>query len=880
MRVDISPATLTIVREPRRAPHWASLALLAIALLLLAGCVVTPVVTGTPAPAASPTATAPAVTFTPWEEIVERGTLNVGTSADYPPFAFYDDTFRLTGFDPALARELAERLGVDVQFTDIPFAGLSDALQVGQIDMAIAAISVTPERRETSDFTDIYYISEDAFLASADADIITLNTLEEMETRALVGVQKGSIYATWAQRELVETGLLPASNLLLYTDITRAVNDLERNRIDLVLLDVTVAQQFTQTRDVKIVAQGLNTQRYAMEVPKGADELRRNLNRVLDETREDGTLLTLADSWLGSGGIDETTPTATTTPAPSPTATSIPANTPTRTPTATSTPTRRPATATPVPLPTRCLDSMSFVADLTYDDNNMNNPPVLTPGQAFIKSWRVRNTGTCTWDNRYRLAFVQGNTSGAQMGGQPLFITGVVNPGQSYDLNLPLVAPIQPGTYQGFWQMYNELNQPFGQRIWVGIRVPSPITPTPRPTQTPSPQVNFSANRTSITAGQSVLFSWSTSNVREVYFYAEDQNWWEHGVAGVDSRTEYPTRTMSYYLRVVRSDNTVDLREIRISVQAAPEAPSITLFSVQPSGTLVQGSCVVINWEVQGNVTLINLLRNNQLLWEGAPVRSSLQDCPPALGNFEYRIEASGPGGTSRAAQTITVERPQQPTATPTPTSTAVPPVSITQFDVQPPNVNLGECISLVWTVGGDPGLVQIRRNGAVIFDNAPYSGAGQDCPASSGTVIYRIEAVNRAGSQSDARERQVVVSPNPPTLAPATATPTLAPDTPEPTIDAPTNTPVSIASIVFFNLSTDNIVLGECVTLSWSYVGASPAQAEILRNTDKLLSEPANSGDLQECPMTIGQFAYTLRVGDPSAPVQEMRMLTVNPAP
>jgi polar amino acid transport system substrate-binding protein len=872
------------VHSPNRKPNMrntATIVLFALLALLLAGCVVTPVVTVTPAPGA----TSAPDNVTPWDEIQARGTLNVGTSADYPPFAFYDDTFRLTGFDPALARELGERLGVEVQFTDIPFEGLNDALQVGQIDMAIAAISVTPERREEADFTDVYFISEDAFLANGDAAITSLNTLEEMETRALVGVQKGSIYETWAQRELVDTGILPASNLLLYTDITRAVNDLERNRIDLVLLDAIAAGEFAGNRDVKIVAQGLNTQRYAMAVPKGADELRRALNGALDDSRADGTLLDLAATWLNAESAGDTTPTVapTKTLAPTSTNTPIPSPTPVQI-TATSTPTRRPPTATPIPLPTRCLDSMAYVADLTYDDNNMNNPPVLSPGQAFIKSWRVRNSGTCTWDNRYRLAFVQGNQAGAQMGGQPLFIVGTVRPGQTHDLNLPLVAPIQPGTYQGWWQMYNELNQPFGQRIWVGIRVPSPITPTPRPTQTPSPQVSFTANRTNITAGQSVLFSWSTSNVREVYFYSENQNWWEHGVAGVDSRTEYPPRTMSYFLRVVRRDNTVDQREIRIFVEPAPEAPRITLFSVQPSGTIVQGECVVINWEVQGNVNWINLLRNGQFLWEGAPVRSSLQDCPPSQGNFEYRLEANGPGGTSRNAQTITVVRPQQPTATPTPTSTTAPQVTITQFDVQPPQMNLGECVSIVWTVGGDPGLVQIRRNGALIFDNAPFSGSGTDCPTTAGANIYRIDAVNRGGTQSDARERQVNVSAPTPTSPPPTAIPTVAPNTPTPTTipstATPTNTPVSAASIVFFNLSTDNIVLGECITMSWSYIGAGPEQAEILRNQDKLLVGPANTGDLQDCPLTIGQFEYTLRVGDPNAPVQEMRLLTVNPAP
>src|SRR5690606_8173936 len=141
---------------------------------------------------------------------------------------------------------------------------------------------------------------------------------------------------------------------------------------------------------------------------------------------------------------------------------------------------------------------------------------------------------------------------------------------------------------------------PFGQRIWVGIRIPSPVTATPRPTQTPAPQISFVADRTSINAGQAVVFSWSTSNVREVYFFSEGQNWWENGVEGVSSRTEYPSRTMSYFLRAVRRDNTVDQREIRIYVTPRTEAPQISRFSVVPSGEIVLGQCVTVNWDVRG----------------------------------------------------------------------------------------------------------------------------------------------------------------------------------------------------------------------------------------------------------------------------------------
>ncbi len=829
--------------------------------MLFAGCTSYPPALPTPTP-----------TGGEWARIQAAGTLTVGTSADYPPFSFYDDEFRLTGFDPELVRAVGKELGLEVRIIDIPFDGLNDALNVGQIDVAASAISVTPEREQFVDFTDTYYISEDAFLARADTDLIDLTSIEEVKSQTRVGVQQGSVYESWAQEKLVDTGLIPKSNLLLYTDMEVAVRDLQRSRIDLVILDANPAAQFAEDDSVKIVAQGLNPQSYAMAVVNGGNELRRNLNEALEQLRVDGTISTLAVDFFGvnvgvvPGPRLTATPTAAATPIPLPT---------------------QPVTPAP---PARCLDSMTWVADLNYDDQNMQNPPVLNPGQPFTKGWRVRNTGTCTWTSAYRLAFVQGNLPGAQMGGQPAFVVGQVPPNATYDFRVPLVAPITPGTYQAFWQMFNDLNAPFGQRIWVGITVPAPVTATPRPTQTPVAQITFTANPTSITAGQSVRFSWATQNVREVYFYREGQNWWDHGVAGVGERVEYPSSTVSYFLRVVNLNSTVDVREQRISVTAAPNAPEIAQFSVVPDGTINLGQCVQINWEVRGDVRRVDITRNGNAVWDNAPTRGNIQDCPSPVGDYEYRLTATGSGGTSVATRVVTVRVPTQPTPTPRPTDapTAVPPAVIQQFYVSPSQIILGGCVQIVWAVGGDPALIQIRRDATLLFDNAPVTGSGQDCPPNAGTSTYRIDVTNRAGAISDSRDASVLVIAPEPTAVP-TAVPT---DTPVPTAvptDAPTpvptDTPTAVPTVPqppvinYFTLSAEQINLGECVTISWSFSGLDLATSVLKRNGDILAQDLAATGDLVDCPATPGDQTYQIQVASEFAGMtQESRLLQVYP--
>jgi heat shock protein HslJ len=372
----------------------------------------------------------------------------------------------------------------------------------------------------------------------------------------------------------------------------------------------------------------------------------------------------------------------------------------------------------------------------------------------------VRNSGTCTWDSSYYLGFVQGNVAGAQMGGQPTYIQGQVAPGATYDISVNLVAPLTPGTYQGWWQMHNGQNVPFGERIYVGITVPAAPTPTPGPTQTPAPNISFTVSATNITAGQCVTFSWNVSNVQEVYFYAQGENWQSNGVAGQGSQVECPTQTTTYYLRVVAPDGSVQTRELTVAVTPVIGAPVISQFTASPLQINV-GQCTTLQWNVEGNTTRVVLARNNAPLWDGAPVRGSFQDCPPGSGQMTYTLQASGPGGSSQAVQTVSVAAPQPtntpvpPTATPVPptptpvppTPTAVPQPVIVSFSVAPSQINLGACVTATWNTGGGTAFTRLFVNGTIIQDNAPVNSSVQDCPTNAGTFTYQLQAFNVAGA-------------------------------------------------------------------------------------------------------------------------------------
>lgn len=129
-------------------------------------------------------------------------------------------------------------------------------------------------------------------------------------------------------------------------------------------------------------------------------------------------------------------------------------------------PTPPPPTATAIPT---CNDAAGFIEDVTYPDG-----AVVDAGDSFTKTWRIRNSGTCTWTPSYSLQFVGGSALGTV---RSVAIPRQVAPGTSVDLSVLLKAPSAEGTYQSYWMIHNAQGAAFGVggrndvALWVEIRV-------------------------------------------------------------------------------------------------------------------------------------------------------------------------------------------------------------------------------------------------------------------------------------------------------------------------------------------------------------------------------------------------------------------------
>ena len=157
--------------------------------------------------------------------------------------------------------------------------------------------------------------------------------------------------------------------------------------------------------------------------------------------------------------------TATFTPLPSATYTASPTASATITETPSSTP-----FPSPTPVENDYCDNSAFVADVTIPDGT-----IVAPGQVFLKTWTLKNTGTCTWKPGYTIVFISGDL----MQGNTREIGQTVEPQGQVDVTVRLYAPFTPGDYAAIWRLANGRGETFGEFVSVQIAVAGEGTPVP-----------------------------------------------------------------------------------------------------------------------------------------------------------------------------------------------------------------------------------------------------------------------------------------------------------------------------------------------------------------------------------------------------------------
>ncbi|MDR2168459.1 MAG: basic amino acid ABC transporter substrate-binding protein [Clostridiales bacterium] len=224
--------------------------------------------------------------------------LRMATSADFPPFEFINDAGEIDGFDVHMARAIADILGYELVIEDMIFDAVITAVVTGSADIGVAALSITPTRLETVDFTIPYFETTQVVLVRQDSEITTLNDLDGVN----IAVQFGTTSATivdWIIDGWFLDGVV-VDNVNRYPMAPETIMSLEQGHVEAVIIDEAVAALFLADRPgLRMLDDILAVEEYAIAVSRDNPELTRRINDAIQQLKDSGEFQRIYEAWFG-----------------------------------------------------------------------------------------------------------------------------------------------------------------------------------------------------------------------------------------------------------------------------------------------------------------------------------------------------------------------------------------------------------------------------------------------------------------------------------------------------------------------------------------------------------------------------------------------------
>ena len=196
--------------------------------------------------------------------------LVLGTSADYAPFEFmYADEngdMQYAGIDVSSAQYIADEMGKELKVENMAFEYLLTSLAKGDYDMVMAAMEATPERLESADFSDPYYTDMPPMI------LVKADSADQYQTLADFAGKSVGAQAATTKEDIVKDSMEGASlvSLSLVTDL---VNELAHGKVDAIVLDGAVAQEYAESNSDLVIAAASDelgtAEPYCVAVAKG-----------------------------------------------------------------------------------------------------------------------------------------------------------------------------------------------------------------------------------------------------------------------------------------------------------------------------------------------------------------------------------------------------------------------------------------------------------------------------------------------------------------------------------------------------------------------------------------------------------------------------------
>lgn len=220
-------------------------------------------------------------------KLITEGELTVATSPDYPPFENLVNG-EYVGLDMDIAKAIGEKLGLKVEFKTLQFDGIIPAIAAGgQADVGISGFSVDPERAKEIDFTDSYYIDDQAVAVMKGGDITSANADEKLNSDSvMIAVQSGTTGEDYVKENY------PNAKTQAYGNSTDAFAAMQAGQANAVCTNKAVVEAMIADayKDAEIVKTAATGEEYAIVVSKDNAALTEAINGALKELSADGTI--------------------------------------------------------------------------------------------------------------------------------------------------------------------------------------------------------------------------------------------------------------------------------------------------------------------------------------------------------------------------------------------------------------------------------------------------------------------------------------------------------------------------------------------------------------------------------------------------------------
>jgi L-cystine transport system substrate-binding protein len=223
-----------------------------------------------------------------------RGTLKVALEGTYPPFNYKDQkTGQLAGYDVDVARLLAAKLGLKVEFVSSEWAGILAGLSVNKYDVIISQVGINPKREQAFDFSTPYIYSMPQLIVRKD-EKAAYTSLADLKGKKL-GVGQGSVYEQQARA-------VPGIDVRSYAAAPDTMSDLASGRLDAALNDSLMSAYLLKISrlPIKAGARVGAVERMGIPFHKGNPEFKAALNKALADVAADGSLKAISIKWFGT----------------------------------------------------------------------------------------------------------------------------------------------------------------------------------------------------------------------------------------------------------------------------------------------------------------------------------------------------------------------------------------------------------------------------------------------------------------------------------------------------------------------------------------------------------------------------------------------------